>query len=244
MKSRSATASEFRRAPVWRGPVVGACLAFGVLLAAFQAWGGEAADPWRLEKREDGIQVFSRAIDGSPIRAIKAEIDIRASLDSTVALLLDASQRPRWDDICAEASVYRQVSDAEDVIYVHNDLPWPLNDRDMVLRRTWSVAADGSSAQIRAVVDDKVLPEVAGRVRVPQADGLWTVVRLGETGVRVSTEVHVDPGGPVPDWLMNSLSIQGPYKALKNIRSLLESGAYPPARAAASDVRLQAMKGS
>src|SRR3546814_1368343 len=86
------------------------------------AWGAATADPWRTEKQEDGVRVSSRAVVGSPIRAIKAEADIRAPFASVVALLLNVSLRPRWDETCAEASVYLKVSDAEDVIYVHSDL--------------------------------------------------------------------------------------------------------------------------
>lgn len=207
-------------------------IASGALLAVFPAWGAATADPWRTEKQEDGVRISSRAVVGSPIRAIKAEADIRAPFASVVALLLNVSLRPRWDETCAEASVYLKVSDAEDVIYVHSDLPWPANDRDMVLRRNWSIAADGSRAQIRAAVDNDVLPKVAGRVRVPQADGIWTVVRTGDASVRVSSEIHANPGGSMPDWLMNSLSIQGPYKALWNLRHLLESKAGLDSRAA------------
>lgn len=207
-------------------------IAAATLLAAPNTLSGPVTDPWRLEKLEGGIRVSSRAVAGSPIRAIKAEVDIRAPFTNVVALLLDVSQRTRWDETCAAASVHRQVSDVEDVVYVHNDLPWPASDRDMILRRTWLIAADGSRAQIRATVDNDVLPEVAGRVRVPQADGVWTVVRTGAASVRVSTEIHADPGGPVPDWLMNSLSIQAPHKALRNMRQLLESGVSLGARAA------------
>ncbi|WP_169577566.1 START domain-containing protein [Sinimarinibacterium sp. CAU 1509] len=213
------------------------------LLSSFQAWGG-ASDVWRLDRNEDGIQVSSRLVEGSSVRAIRAEVDIKASFARTVALLLDASMRPRWDEICVEASVYAQVSDVEDLIYVHNALPWPVNDRDMVMRRTWAIAADGSSAQIRATAENGVLPKVAGRVRVDQADGVWTVVRTGESSVRVSTEIHVDPGGPVPAWLMNSLSVQGPYNALRNIRQLLESGDDSPGADQHARNRLQAMEGS
>lgn len=200
-----------------------------MLMASLCAWGASDADDWRSEKNEDGIHVYSRAVEGSAVRAIKAQVDVDVAFDTAVSLLLDVSQRPRWDELCAEASVVRQVSETEDLIYVHNDLPWPVSDRDMVLRRVWAFDADHSRVQIRSNLVDGVLPEVDGRVRMAQADGVWSVERSGESGVRIMTEVHVDPGGPVPDWLLNSLSVQGPYKALGKIRSLLESGDYSPA---------------
>ncbi len=209
-----------------------------LLLASFHSWGNDAVADWRLDKDEGGIQVFSREIEGSPIRAVRAEVDIKASLSRTVALLLDAAMRPRWDEICAESSIYARVSEAEDLIYVHNALPWPVSDRDMVLRRRWTIAADGSKAVIRAAIEAGVLPEVAGRVRVERADGVWTVEPIDASNVRVSTEIHADPGGPIPGWLMNSLSIQGPHQALANIRQLLESGGYTPAVAAQTAVVL------
>ena len=200
-----------------------ACTALCALLASVCAWGEGDTGSWRPEKSGDGIHVYSRAVEGSSVRAVKAEVAVDAAFEDAVALLLDASQRPRWDELCAEASIVRRVSETEDVAYIHNDLPWPVSDRDMVLRRIWSVDADRSRAQIRASVMDGVLPEIAGRVRVTHADGVWTIERGDAAGVHITTEIHADPGGPVPDWLMNALSVQGPYKALRNIRHLLES---------------------
>lgn len=205
-----------------------ASAALCALLASMCAWGEGDTGGWRPEKSGDGIHVYSRAVEGSSVRAVKAEVAVDAAFEDAVALLLDASQRPRWDELCTEASVVRQVSETEDVVYIHNDLPWPVSDRDMVLRRVWSVDADRSRAQIRASVIDGVLPEIAGRVRVTHADGVWTIKRGDATGVRITTEIHADPGGPVPDWLMNALSVQGPYKALRNIRHLLKSSRSAP----------------
>jgi hypothetical protein len=207
------------------------CTIAGVLLVALFPLGSASAESWRIELHKDGIRVSSRQFDGSPIRAIKAETDISAPFARAVALLLDAPMRPSWDEHCVEATVHERVSGVEDVIYVHNDLPWPATDRDMVLRRTWSIAADGSMAQIRAAVADGLLPEVPGRVRVKKADGVWTVLRLDESRVRVSTHLHAEPGGPIPGWLMNRLSIQGPFNALRNIRQLLEAEGYRDAAA-------------
>lgn len=200
-----------------------AILATGALCMPFPLCSDQTNSVWRSDKHQDGIQVFSREVDGSSTRAIKAEVDINAAFDKTVALLLDASQRPRWDEICAEATVHTQLSDNEDIIYVVNDLPWPVSDRDMVLRRQWSVTTDQSRAEINARIEDGLLPNVAGRIRVKQAKGVWTVVRTGKSSVRVSTVIHAEAGGPIPGWLMNTLSVQGPYKALYNIRHILES---------------------
>ncbi|MDD3765417.1 MAG: START domain-containing protein [Nevskiales bacterium] len=229
MKSNSATGSDPATATRRRARLIAGYLAAGLLSAPFRLWGAESADTWHLDRQEDGIAVYSRAVEGSQVRAIRAEADIAAAFGDTVALLLDAPMRPAWDEICAEATVVRRVSDREDLIYVHNDLPWPVSDRDMLLRRHWSIAADGSRAQIRAAAAEDGPPPMAGRVPVRQADGVWTVQRTGVASVHLSTVVHAEPGGPIPAWLTNALSVQGPYNALRNIRHLLESGAYPPA---------------
>jgi hypothetical protein len=199
------------------------CAAIVTFFVPLSLWGGETMTVWRVDKYEDGIKVSSREIHGSATREVKAEVEINAPFDKAFALLLDASQRPRWDKVCAEASVYKKLSESEDIIYVVNDLPWPVSDRDMLLRRQWSVAPDGSQARIRSLSDNTIRLKVDGRVRVEKAEGTWTLVRTGSSSVSLSTVIHAEPGGPIPGWLINALSVNGPYNALHSLRQILES---------------------
>ena len=201
-----------------------ATVVVAALFSPLSLWGGENTIVWRIDKYKEGIKVSSRQIAGSAVRVVRTEVDINAPFDRVFALLLDASQRPRWDTVCAEASVHKQLSDSEDIIYIVNDLPWPVSDRDMVLRRQWSMTADGSQARIHASAENQLLPRVEGRVRVEKAEGVWTVLRTGASTVRVRAVLHAEPGGPIPSWLMNTLAVQGPYNAMAKLRQILESG--------------------
>ncbi|WP_286695391.1 START domain-containing protein [Spongiibacter sp. UBA1325] len=199
------------------------CAATVAFFVPLSLWGGESMKVWRVDKYEDGIKVSSREIHDSATREVKAEVDINAPFEKAFALLLDTGQRPRWDKVCTEASVYKKLSESEDIIYVVNDLPWPVSDRDMLLRRQWSVAPDGSQARILSHADNTIPSIVDDRVRVEKAEGTWTLVRTGSSSVRLSTVIHAEPGGPIPGWLINALSVNGPYNALHSLRQILES---------------------
>lgn len=68
--------------------LIGQCL----LLLAFMAMSlSLVAAEWRLEKDDDGIQVFTRAVEGSDYRAFRGETLINAELNQLMAVLDDTA---------------------------------------------------------------------------------------------------------------------------------------------------------
>lgn len=52
---------------------------------------------------------------------------------ATISSPVDPALRPQWDEQCAESFLYKQVSDTQELVYIHSQLPWPVTDRDMAL---------------------------------------------------------------------------------------------------------------
>ena len=88
---------------------------------------------WKLQRDKGGIQVHTRSVEGSPFDAVRTTTrmtDVR--LSSLVALIEDAPACAEWADSCAESYLVERLSDTESLVYTHNDMPFPVKDRDVL----------------------------------------------------------------------------------------------------------------
>lgn len=178
-----------------------------------------ADDAWRLEREADGIRVWTRAVEDSPHRAIRARTLMASPMDAIVAVLQDTEACREWAQFCAEAHVHETIGEEEALIYTRNDLPWPIADRDVVFHVRWIRDAATGTVEMSAVATEGEMARQQGRVRLTDARSHWTLRPLDQ-GIEVTTEAHVDPGGPVPAWLTNRLLVDAPFRTLQRLRTL------------------------
>ncbi|RQS57923.1 START domain-containing protein [Burkholderia sp. Bp8984] len=178
-----------------------------------------AQDGWSLARQADGIRVYVRNVDGSPLREFRGEVQIRATPDDVVKVLRDADAYRQWMPDVA-ASQLLKATDTEQFHYLDNKAPWPVSNRDGIYHFTYTKAGDGAvTVRVEAVPD--YLPLREGKVRIPQAKGQWKLVPDAE-GVKVTYQMHASPGGAIPDWLANRTVVDTPYGTLKALRSRVQ----------------------
>ncbi|RQR35150.1 MULTISPECIES: START domain-containing protein [unclassified Burkholderia] len=178
-----------------------------------------AQDGWSLARQADGIRVYVRNVDGSPLREFRGEVQIRATPDDVVKVLRDADAYRQWMPDVA-ASELLKATDTEQFHYLDNKAPWPVSNRDGIYHFTYTKAGDGAvTVRVEAVPD--YLPLREGKVRIPQAKGQWKLVPDAE-GVKVTYQMHASPGGAIPDWLANRTVVDTPYGTLKALRSRVQ----------------------
>jgi len=178
-----------------------------------------AQEAWSLAKDAEGIKVYVRNVEGSPLREFRGETQLKATPDDVVRVLRDADAFRKWMPDVA-ASELLKATDTEQFHYLDNKAPWPVSNRDGVYHFTYSKAADGMvTIRVEAVPD--YLPLRAGKVRIPQANGQWKLVPSIE-GVNITYQMHVSPGGAIPNWLANQTVVDTPYGTLKALRGYLQ----------------------
>ncbi len=179
-----------------------------------------AQDGWSLAKDAEGIKVYVRNVDGSPLREFRGEVQIKATPDDVVKVLRDANAFRQWMPDVA-ASELLKATDTEQYHYLDNKAPWPVSNRDGVYHFTYAKAGDGAvTVRVEAVPD--YLPQREGKVRIPQAKGQWKLVPDAD-GVNVTYQMHASPGGAIPNWLANQTVVDTPYGTLKALRSHLQN---------------------
>lgn len=185
---------------------------------------------WEIKKEVDGIQVFTRKVEGSKHKAVRAVTRVNASLNAIVALVRDTKACPELAALCKFSFVERELSETDLYIYSYNDMPWPIKDRDVVAHAEWSQNPDDLSVTMKAYAVDDVVPINDNAIRLRKADVSWRFVPRGDGELDVITEAHIDPEGPVPAFITNWLLVSSPFETLNNVRRVVEGGRYNDVR--------------
>ncbi|MEK7691575.1 MAG: START domain-containing protein [Bdellovibrionota bacterium] len=175
-------------------------------------------DEWERLDQFDGITIFQRKVPGSSLMAFKGEGVIRAPLDRVMSVIMDAPRRIEWMTRVRSAVVVKEPSKFERVEYVHMGTPWPLQDRDFIYHATLGTDGTGKVITFKAhSVEDATIPEVHGRVRaeVTFSDFLLKSTPEGETWV--AAQVHVDPKGIIPAFIVNMVQRKFPRTSLAGL---------------------------
>ncbi len=178
-----------------------------------------AQSDWSLAKDAEGIKVYVRNVEGSPLREFRGEAQLKATPEDVVKVLRDADAFRKWMPDVA-ASELLKATDTEQLHYLDNKAPWPVSNRDGVYHFTYSRAGDGT-VTIRVEAVPGYAPLREGKVRIPQANGQWKLVPSADS-VNVTYQMHASPGGSIPNWLANQTVVDTPYGTLKALRGYLQ----------------------
>lgn len=184
---------------------------------------------WELKRDSDGIQVYTRDVPDSKYKAVKGTMTITAPLGAAVALIRDTSACAKVASLCKVSWIHKTVSETELYVYSYNDLPWPVKDRDILVRALWSQDPSDLQVTMTAEAVSGMMDKNDRAVRLQQASFSWEISPLDDGRLQITTQAHVDPAGTIPALIINLLLVDSPFKTLANFRSVLRSGDYDDA---------------
>jgi|SRR5688572_27135611 len=189
-----------------------------------------AAEPgeWEEIEDKDGIKVWQRESEGSSLVEFKGQARIDASIKKVLAVLHDQKRKTEWLARCRENRLVRAKSVGVSIIYnrVRSDFPL-VDDRDVVFQTKVQHWPDQKKVHIEVWnVEDPLAPEVEGVVRMPKLKLSWTLIAPDENTTDATYQVHADPGGALPHWIVNLVSKELPFKTLTNLRKQVTKDGY------------------
>jgi hypothetical protein len=189
--------------------------AFVVLLQAIGP--AAAATEWVLDKQEEGIDIYTRPVEGSGIKEFKGIAEVESGLDAVLQVLRDADGFKNWFPNTPES---RLLDREGDVSYQYSVMktPWPVSDRDNVFRSVTERDDETGIVTVKVTAAPDYYPEQADHVRVQKANGVWRLEPLGKQKTRVTFIMHLEPGGGIPEWMINVRVVETPFEALTNLR--------------------------
>lgn len=180
-----------------------------------------AADQsWEEISKDDGIVTHRKEIEGSDIVAFRGEAVIDASIAKVSNIMIDTSRKKEWVAKIIEARDIRPISEYERVEYNATSSGFfAVRDRDFVFRAKADLNKEkGQVVLTLKSVTDPLAPET-GRVRGSLNESKYVLTSIDEgKRTHMIVEIHADPKGSVPKWLVNVFQKSWPRKTIENIR--------------------------
>lgn len=192
--------------------------AFTLGLIGTVARGANASEPG------DAIHFETFDMPDSAVKAVRIEAVIEAPVSAVMAVFADVQQYPQWVHNCSRAELVSTKGFYDFTAYQISDMPWPVTDRDMVLKfRTEETATGGFHVEL--INQSSALPST-DNIRVSAAQGFYHFEPLSASSTLLKSEQHFDPSGNIPVWLMNQLLKDIPVRSVIGMRKLAQAPGY------------------
>ncbi len=188
-----------------------------VFLFSILSYADSEPEVWEKIYDEDGIIVARKDVPGQDTFAFKATAEIAAPLMRVASVLIDIERRNEWMPNLANAYIVEVLNDAERVEYFHVKTPFILKDRDFVVdaKARWDKPTQTATFSFSSIVHPKV--PLTSKVRGELYESKYILKSLGEK-TAIELNVHVDPKGSVPKWIVNLFQKDYPRKTLERLK--------------------------
>lgn len=198
-----------------------------LLFTSFKPVSGQ--EKWKLSVDRDGIEVFTRKMEHSKIKAIKVICKLDATPSQLVAAILDIKTCDEWVYHSKENILIKQDSPLDLIYYSKVAVPWPAEDRDYVVHIQVEQHPETKIITVNSPCIPGYVAEKKNVVRISHSVGKWTIIPLGKNHVKAEYMLEVDPMGDIPAWLTNLFATKGPLETFKNLKVHLRKDVYKKA---------------
>lgn len=185
--------------------------------------------PWELVRDDDGIVVHRRTVAGSKLHEFRGVGIVEAPIAEILGVLDDAEHRTEWMKEAVSNIRIARVGEFDEIFYSRTGAPWPVADRDVVnLGRTFFDVPRGEVRVEFTSTTNPAWPPQKGVVRMPSLRGHWTMwPEHGGAWTKIEYQLHADPGGLLPQWIVNLVSRRIPHDTIEGVRAQVRRRQYP-----------------
>lgn len=186
------------------------------------------AGSWEFVDTFDGVKVWRKAAAGSNVFAFRGEVVKSIHIGKILTTFATSRYHKDWVDRWDSSRDLKQIAATERVFWIRFDLPWPVSDRDYVLhtKATPDEKTRVVTARLKSVQHPAKPAKGGCCVRGDAFGTRYTFTALADNKTKMTVEVHTDPRGMLPAWLVNIIQKKWPSKTLNGLA----------ARAARSDI--------
>jgi len=199
-----------------------------VLAALCLSWPVQPAAAWELVSQgtqRGEVTSYVREVPGFAVKSFRGVVETSLPMSAVLAAFSDLEAFPNWVFQCKR--VMRQPDWPEPVYYAEFKAPWPVSNREAVLRNQPQQDPQTLAVTVHTTAIGGYVGASSGRVRIPLLDNRFLFEPLRDGGTRISFETLVKPGGSIPAWVSNWVATSAPKETLGG---LLRQAALPKYR--------------
>lgn len=175
---------------------------------------------WDLKKDENGIAIYTREDENSGNIEFKAIIILKTNIDKLLKVFLEVDNYTDWMADMKVSKTLNMISDTSRYIYYEAQVPWPLENRDLPVYL--QITKSEKVTKISLEGKPNFIPNKEGITRIEEAIGSWKFTDKTNNKVEVIYQFLADPGLNIPNWIIHLFIVDGPYKTLLNLQSIVE----------------------
>lgn len=177
--------------------------------------------PWQLAVNKEGIKVYTRKTDSTSIKEYKVTTVVKSPIDTVLKKILDIKNLKKWSYRIAESSLVKKMNDSTWVFYIHNDVEWPVMDRDHVSKV--QLKKKKNEYNMLLTPYNNFVKEKENVVRLTKFKGLWILKKTGPNQTEVTQQLYGDPESNIPSFFINMMIAKAPFHTFKNMKNQLEA---------------------
>ena len=186
-----------------------------------------SASEWQPEIKKHGIDAYSRVIEGTDILEIRAITVVDARMEVIAEVLRDIPANVEWRPKCVECRLLERHNRNAMTTYTRIDLPWPVSDRDVVIKADTSINLNTGRVVVSlGSVDHHKAPPPDGNVRITEFFSQYYLeyINREQTGIIFTTRVN--PAGRIPTFLVNMFNKRFAYEEMLGLTQMVKKKKY------------------
>ncbi|MFP4475706.1 MAG: START domain-containing protein [Desulfatibacillaceae bacterium] len=184
-----------------------------------------------------GIRGYAESFPGTDVREFTGRGMVEAAMEVLGEVLRDVQAMPRWMPGVKTATVVEDIDRDHKVVHLFLPQPWPMADRDVVVRNGMDLDLDFARCTIRfEALSGHGVPRREKCVRMEQLAGHYLLEYMGLDRTLVTYSCKAHPGGKTPARVANVRMQWDPYDVISGLRKMVRDPVYE-SRAAESDER-------
>lgn len=180
-------------------------------------------DDWKMVSNTDGISVYSRTKQNSPIEEIKINCTVKASMQSVASFLADVDAYSEWVYKCNSSSLLTKKKNNEFSYYITLDFPFPFVDRDLTIESRHWIDQNTGRYHSKSIAAKSEIIHDEEYVHIKEFESEWEITPIGNGELQVEYNSISNPGGDIPVFLVNMVIAKGPRETMKEFIRLVES---------------------
>ena len=184
-----------------------------------------AQTDWKLKKSEAGIDIYVRNAPGTDLLEFKGITILDCDTETVFNVFRDFSSWPNWSYKLATVDVLKKESPVEFFVYYEVEMPWPMENRDMInhLRMTKNKLTGEGRIILESIAD--YVPEKEDKIRLKDGRGFYQLNPTDDGKTEIIYQYFTNPEG-VPAWVVNLFITDSPFATLQGMREEVKKEKY------------------
>lgn len=181
-----------------------------------------AQKDWKISSDKDNITLWTKDFPNSEIKQFKLKTVIKADFDKAYNVLNGVERMNLWYDRVSSVTLLKRISPNEGIYLLEYGLPFPFENRIATIRGTIDNNNDKITVNTSYHPFD-VPKNKSEMLQIKTIGSSWEVTKLPNGQIEIIHSGHMNPGGNIPNWLINDGVTSGPLKTIKAFKKRLTS---------------------